>query len=127
MIRHHITLKGIPSSKKNSKRWIQRGGRRFLIPSANHEIWHQEASFDLITQIRAVQDKLPMRVARISIWYYPKDKIRRDLTNVTESVMDLLTDCGVIADDNWFEVPDVGLYYGGQRSDPVTEVFIYEK
>jgi Holliday junction resolvase RusA-like endonuclease len=37
----------------------------------------------------------------VKIQFMIRDNRRRDLTNMAESVMDLLVDYGVIADDRW--------------------------
>lgn len=124
----NITLHGIPPSKKNSKRFIKRGARRFLIPSLLHENWHDVAYFEVIRQVAPHKANIPAPVAEIKVLYFPKDKRRRDLTNATESVMDLLVDCGVIEDDNWFVVPKITLereYVS--LTDPRTEVVIHTR
>ncbi len=102
-----IVFQGIPPSKKNSKQWIFRGGRRYLVPSENHNAWHEENMWLL----KKVKSKFET-VSIIKIVFYPKDKIRRDLTNVTESLMDILVDAGIIKDDNWFVVAEINLKLG---------------
>lgn len=115
----NIYFKGIPPSKKNSKQWIYRGGRKYLVPSDNHQAWHEETMWEL----KKVKGKFE-KVQLISIVFYPKDKIRRDLTNVTESLMDILVDTKIIPDDNWFIVGEINLKFGGISDIPHVDVEI---
>ena len=67
------------------------------------------------------------QISAIEIVVFPATRRRGDLTNKAESVMDLLVDCKVIEDDNWFSVPRVNLIFGGvDRTNPRAEVTIYE-
>lgn len=123
-----LTLTGIPPAKKNSKRWIVRGSRRFLVPSEKHEAWHSLATYEVIHQIGGIREILPLSVSKIEITYFATDKRRRDSSNATESVMDLLVDIGVLKDDNMIEVPDLRMIYGGilktqARTDIVIETY----
>lgn len=41
--------------------------------------------------------------------------------------MDLLVDAGILADDNWFVVPQLKLRFGGKdKINPRCEIIIYE-
>jgi hypothetical protein len=41
--------------------------------------------------------------------------------------MDLLVDCGIIEDDNWFVVPEVRAKFGGvDKDNSRAEITIYE-
>jgi Holliday junction resolvase RusA-like endonuclease len=103
-------LKGNIPSKKNSKRWIQRGHRKFLVPSEDHEAWHEAAMWDI-----KAQGPLPETIekAEVVITIYSENKRAGDLSNKAESVMDLLVDLEIIKDDNWFVVGDLHLKFGG--------------
>jgi Holliday junction resolvase RusA-like endonuclease len=48
-----------------------------------------------------------------------RDNRRRDLTNMAESVMDLLVDYGVIADDRWQICRMIGMVGFGATEDSV--------
>ena len=61
--------------------------------------WHADAMRQLAIQ-SAPKDNICIPVS-ISLSFGFKDKRRRDLTNLAESVMDLLVDYGVIKDDCW--------------------------
>ena len=108
-----ITLYGLIPSKKNSKQWIFRGGRRYLVPSNNHKAWHTEQMLELWKMNKKA--KLPhiTEKAFFTLTFFAGDKRRADLTNKAESVMDLLKDYGVIEDDNWFVCGSVRLEFGG--------------
>jgi Holliday junction resolvase RusA-like endonuclease len=121
-----IVLAGMAPAKKNSKRWIQRGGLRFLVPSERHETWHGGAFVEVLRQTKGVRQKMPLNVQKIEMTFYCADKRRRDSTNCAESIMDLLVDVGVIKDDNMIEVPELRLVYGGVvKENARTEIIIY--
>ena len=102
-------LTGRIPSKKNSKRVIRRGKRTFIVSSRAHEIWHDDAWYQLKEQ-RARPMVGPLSVKMV--FYFP-DNRRADLTNKAESVMDLLVDTGIIEDDNVTVCPKVMLELGG--------------
>lgn len=115
-----IIFDGIPPSKKNSKKWIYRGGRKYLVPSDNHQAWHERVSWEL----KRVKTKFKT-VSLIKIVFYPTDRIKRDKTNVAESIMDFLKDMAIIPDDNWFIVTEINLKFGGVvKENPRVEVEI---
>ena len=119
----NITLIGRIPSKKNSKKIIQHGGRAFLVPSSNYTKWHKEAIKEVGVQCPG--HMLPLQPKLVTLLFYPPDKIRGDLTNKAESVMDLLVDTGVLKDDNWFEIGAINLRLGQvDRVRPRVEVTI---
>lgn len=120
-----LILTGIPPAKKNGKRWIVRGGRRFLVPSEAHDVWHKSATYELIRQIGPVRQTLPLNVVKMEITYFATDKKRRDSDNATSSLLDLFVDMGIIKDDNMVELPDIRMKYGGIiRTEARTEIVI---
>lgn len=118
-----MVLYGRVPSKKNSKRLVMRGTKRFLIPSQAHEDWHGE-------QMALLGDgysgRKPIEVVdHITLTFYPGDKRAGDLSNKAESVMDLLVDAGILKDDNWFVVPKLVLNMGGvDKAQPRVEVVL---
>lgn len=100
-------------SKKNSKRWIFRGNKKFLVPSLNHEKWHQE----IISSLKKREIPLIKNIKSVKIEIFPKTKRKADLTNKAESIMDILVDSNIIIDDNWFEIPEVTLRLGDISPD----------
>lgn len=92
-----------------------------MIPGKDYEAWHKDAEKQIATQ----RPKKGVRPGKIAITFYPPDRVRGDLTNKAESVMDLLVDAGVIEDDNWFVVPEVTLFFGEvDRKNPRAEIKI---
>jgi Holliday junction resolvase RusA-like endonuclease len=92
-----IILRGKIPPKKNNKRWVFRGGRKFLIPSKGHEVWHKDATIQL-------QQQKPQPITgpvSIDYIYYMPDNRKRDESNMQESINDLLVDMGIIEDDCW--------------------------
>lgn len=106
-----ITLIGRIPSKKNSKIISCAGKRPMMFPSKNHKEWHEYASLQLIGVA-----KIPPNTP-ITFTYYAPDKRKGDLDNKWQSVADLLTDNGLIEDDNWFILPDVHLKFGGVNKE----------
>ncbi len=100
-----IELLGRVPSKKNSKRQIYRGGKMFMVPSKNHEEWHEEQTWYL----HSLKLSKRVNIKKVSLYFHAPDKRKADLTNKAESIMDLLVDNGVINDDSWFDVPVVHL------------------
>lgn len=61
----------------------------------------------------------------IKITVYFPDKRKSDLTNKVESIMDLLVDCWIIADDNHIVVHTLFLYSGWiDKDNPRTNIDI---
>lgn len=116
----NITITGRVPSKKNSKRKIQRGHKTFMVPSKEHEEWHEDASWQLYTQKKQVG----IERCSISIMFYMPDRRRADLTNKAESVMDLLVDNGILKDDSWQVVRPMTLDAEYDKENPRVEVCI---
>ena len=76
---------GNTPQKKNSK-VITRSGK--LIPSKRFREWHKEQ----FLRLRVQWDGLTIKRARIVLNFTVPDKRKRDLTNMAESIMDLLED-----------------------------------
>jgi Holliday junction resolvase RusA-like endonuclease len=118
-----ITLPGRVPSKKNSKRIIQAGGRPRLISSEAFLAWHEE----MMLRLRSKRPKTPLAHAEIGITFFAPDRIKGDLSNKAESVMDLLVDSGYLADDNWTVVGHVCLTFGGvDPKNPRAEIQVQE-
>ena len=68
------------------------------------------------------------QITAIQLIFYPSTKRKGDLDNKATSVLDLLTDDGIIPDDNWYAVPELNLKFGGKDKDnPRCEITIYEQ
>lgn len=105
-----ITLTGRIPSKKNSKIMVCRGKTPMLLPSAKYTEWHKDA----MLQLKGV-DKIDKDI--LFLTFYSPDKRPSDLSNKTESIMDLLVDAGLIEDDNWFVIKKLVLIFGGVDKD----------
>jgi Holliday junction resolvase RusA-like endonuclease len=101
-----LTILGRCPSKKNSKIMVCRGKFPMLLPSAKYKEWHTDATLQLA-------GKKKIESSTITITVYPPDARKADLTNKAESVMDLLVDCGLIEDDNWWVINTLILKFGG--------------
>ena len=93
-------IKGETPSKKNS-RINTRSGRSF--PNKKYVLWHNDALLQLNAQICRMKE-MPNLIdspVKVSIYFFHGDHRRRDSDNQLSSVMDLLQDAKVLADDNW--------------------------
>lgn len=104
-----IEIKGRIPSKKNSRITVRSTGMSF--PSKKYTEWHKDAMNQLKEQM--VPKTKAKMVEMIALTFYAPDNRAADLTNKTESIMDLLVDYGLIEDDNWFVCPDIMISFGG--------------
>lgn len=117
----HLVLPGRVPSKKNSKRIVIVGGRPRIISSEAFLTWHEE----MMLRIRPHRPKTPILSASVAIKFFAESRRRFDLSNAAESVMDLLVDAGILADDSAFNVGDLHLKLGGVESkNPRAEVVL---
>lgn len=115
-----LVIPGRIPSKKNSKMAIPIHHRCVLVTQARYKEWHKEASQYLQKIV------FPARVELTITFYFP-DHRRTDLSNKTESIMDLLVDNGVLSDDNWTVVPQLTLIAGGvDKVNPRAEIQWHE-
>lgn len=117
-----ITIRGRVPSKKNGRRAIYVGGRTIMIASRDHEAWHADAMAQVREQYWPKQEVFAGPVA-VEIEFWAPNRVKADLSNKAESIMDLLVDSGVITDDNWWEVQALTLTFAGiSRDDPRAEI-----
>lgn len=91
----YILQEETPAKKNN--RMTLRNGR--TIVSKRFIVWHAGAVVQIYSQKRpAIPIETP---TTIKARFYHKDRVRRDSDNQITSILDLLKDTGVIADDNW--------------------------
>jgi len=91
------TFFGNVPSKKNGRRWMQRGGKRYSVPSAAYTTW--ERSHVPILKHRFNSPKFPKFHIEIQI-YYPNNRAR-DTDNLETSILDCLKAAEMIKDDRW--------------------------
>ena len=104
-----LIIEGETPSKKNSKIRTRSG---YMIPSAQHQKWHQDAMLQLHGQISRMR-KQPEPIdtpVQITLQFFHGDNVRRDSDNQASSIMDLLQDAGLLADDRWQIVRILNIY-----------------
>lgn len=114
-----IELCGRIPSKKNS-RINTSSGRSF--PSKEYSAWHKNA----LKQLPRVK-VCAYNVVSVDIFIRFADLRKADLTNKAESIMDLLVDTGILADDNWKLVRPITLDGGLDKNNPGATIKIKEK
>ena len=123
MIRFQII--GETPGKKNSKIWTRSGK---LIPSAKHQKWHQDAMLQMQSQLAVLTSHDFVFEAgqpggidypvSITLTFYHGDQKRRDSDNQAASIMDLLQDAKVLADDRWQIVRILNIYNHFDKGNP---------
>ena len=120
-IRFFFTFTGETPAKKNSRR-ILRSGK--TIPSRRFELWHNENLFYLFRQ------KCPVKPLTeplfIKMIFTHGDKTRRDSDNEATSILDLLQDGNVIADDNWQIVRKISIENRYEKNNPHCDIMIFD-
>ena len=100
-----LIIQGETPAKKNSKIRTKAG---YMIPSKQYQAWHEAA----LLQIRAMSkghDTICYPVS-ITLAFFHGDLRRRDSDNGTSSILDTLTDAGILKDDNWQIVRILNVY-----------------
>ncbi len=116
-----MIIKGETPAKKNSKIWTRSGK---LIPGKKYQEWHKEALKQVEDQKKYIQ-KLPGdREVIIRLDFVHGDQRRRDSDNGTSSILDLLVDAGIIADDKWQIVRQLHVSNTYEKNDPMCIICI---
>lgn len=112
-----IVIHGQVPSKKNSRKLFVRRGRIVNIPSQNYADWHKQA----LWQLKSVQPILTPVELRFEFWF--ADLRKRDLDNVTSSVLDVLKDSNAIYDDDYKTIYAIhSVFAGVDKSNPRVEI-----
>ena len=119
MLRFQII--GETPGKKNSKIWTK---SHKLIPSAKHQKWHQDAMLQLQAQIAIAKPEVIDWPVSITLTFYHGDQVRRDSDNQAASIMDLLQDARVLADDRWQIVRILNIYNHFDKGNARCEISI---
>lgn len=120
-------IEGNPIPKKNSMRPIRtRDGRTMLLQAQNYLDYAKAAKLQLSQQRNNIAGyeriDYPVNVCCI---YYRKDHRKTDLVNLLNGTCDLLTESGIIADDNYHIVAATDgsrVYY--DKDNPRVEITI---
>ena len=119
-----LVLPGRVPSKKNSRNAFLKRGRIFNIPSKQYREWHKITSEFIPDEYKEQLSE----VDKIVLQFWAPDRRAADLTNKAESIMDLLVDNKVIADDNWYVVNRVEIEFKGvDKESPRCQIDIYRK
>ena len=106
-----FVIHGETPSKKNSKVFAKMKGRNVPIPSKAHQRWHNDAMLQLNAQKNVAGHKDPIEhPVQVTLAFYHGDQVRRDSDNQAASIMDLLQDGGILADDRWQIVRILTIY-----------------
>lgn len=117
-------IDGETPPKKNSRRVFTAGGKMAILPSAAHEAWHGRAARSLMAQRRPPR---PIESGRLEARFVHGDLRRRDADNALSSILDLLVDCGIIADDSWRMFGDIHVLNSYEKGKAECVVSIFEK
>ena len=116
-----MIIKGETPAKKNSKIWTRSGK---LIPGKKYQEWHKDALKQVEDQKKYMQ-KLPgEQEVVIRLDFIHGDQRRRDSDNGTSSILDLLVDAGIIADDKWQIVRQLHVSNTYEKNDPMCIICI---
>lgn len=116
-----MIIKGETPAKKNSK-ILTRTGK--LIPGKKYQEWHKDAMLQVTEQKKLLQ-KLPIeREVIIYMDFIHGDQRRRDSDNGTSSILDLLVDAGILADDKWQIVRQLHVTNEYEKNDPMCIIAI---
>ena len=109
---YRFTFEGNTPSKKNQKRILRRkSGVPFIMPSTEYGAWHKEALWRVHSQMGSGRGVFPLRAcSQVTAHLFYADRRRRDASNTFESIMDLLVDAGILADDSWNIVGPTHIY-----------------
>ena len=115
------TVKLAPVTKKNHQRIMVSGNRRFIAPSKQYQEYAQQSGWFLQP---APEKPIDYRCNVKCLFFLPTRR-RTDLTNLLESIDDILVDSGVLADDNYMIIAS----HDGSRcfvdkENPRTEIYI---
>lgn len=113
-------IEGETPAKKNSRITLPNGR---TIPSKNYRTWHESALLQIEAMAISREATISYPVA-ISLSFYHGDLRRRDSDNGTSSILDLLVDAGILADDNWQIVRILNVYNQYDKGHARCEIMI---
>lgn len=92
-----IIITGRPAVKKNNRRIFSRGGKVINLPSLAYKNWSDGAILEVRSQAKG---KKIYGSIELNCIFYLMGKYHVDVDNLVSSVCDVLTDSGVIEDDD---------------------------
>lgn len=121
-----LIVSGNTPAQKNRKKIVWKRGmkRPSLVTEKPVKEWQRRAKSQLVEQLPSGY-ATPTQPVSITMIVYWADKVRRDLDNAANSIMDALVKAQVIADDSFKYVDCIDLQYGGVDADnPRCEIYI---
>ena len=109
---------GVIYSKKNSKQIISVHGKPVLISNKNAKKNEQDMSATFALQVIKNKWK-PKGKYSVTMNFWRKDNVRRDLDNLTTSVLDALVLGNALPDDDINNVSELHIYDMGVNKDNV--------
>ena len=92
-----------------------------LLPSKQHKEWHDEMYYTALSQTK--ERRIEKCTVTMLLW--APDKRAGDLSNKFESVADLLVDCEILVDDNWYVLSENNnRFMGVDKENPRVEILI---
>lgn len=105
-------------SKKNSKQIIQVHGKPILISNKNAKKNEQDMSAEFALQVLKANWH-PRGRYSVSMYFTRKDNVRRDLDNLTTSVLDALVLGNALPDDDINNIKELHIYDMGVDKEKV--------
>lgn len=94
------------------------------IPSMRFEAWHADSLFSLLHQKRPAKPiDTPICIKMV---FCHGDRTRRDSDNEATSILDLLQDGLIIADDNWQIVRKICIINRYEKNNPHCEITLFD-
>lgn len=120
-----LVVEGEVPSKKNARNVFVKNGRMMNLPSQRYKEWQKSAVIQFQSQFKGF--KVTNYPIALEIVFYYGTKRRKDLDNSLGSIMDALTDAGVIDDDDVSHVSQITVMFGEyDKNRPRAEVYLDE-
>lgn len=123
----NFILEGIIPSKKNSRRMIMRGDRKFSVPSIKHEQWANTMRWELNVQKAMFRSEIKFPIeapVKIDVRFGSATRRKWDLSNKFESIADLLVDTAILSDDNYTILRHVNLSFDPSLNEDVAYISV---
>ena len=120
-----LFIDGETPSKKNANKFNTQS--KSVYKNKHYSDWYRSASNIVHYQMLRQQPEYELPInqeVRITMTFSHGDLRRRDSDNGTSSILDLLTDCGVLADDNWKIVRELNVRNDYVKGRPSCKVEI---